>query len=700
VRRRLRLRLRRWLRFLPIGVLAVENLAVFDRHYFGGAGFPWDFIGSYYAAAAYWTEAVARGPLPMWMPFQSMGYPFLLNLQTGLFYPPMWVFPLLRIPYTLPAAVVLQCLHVFAGALGMYALGRALLRSRREALLAAFCFQLFGGFYSNAEHVDIVRSFALTPWLLWAAVPPRAAEARALPRRILLVPLFVFLMATGGYPGNLLAALFLVAVFAACVLVQRGFARAAWAWAAALGLAMALGLGMAAIHLGPAWMYRDEMLRYHNADQIFRASLGVVHLPGLVLQNRGMPLDRSMTSTWVGFAVLAGICFLARSSWKRFWPYVAVALLAAAMAAGNSLPLAPLVRRLLPPLGYSRFPASDYRGFFAMLLILLAAAGWRDLRHRRVTPLGFLLRFLPVVLFAAWSIVRVYPVSEYWSQPALAEACVVATLVALVLWRVSRPAVGLVALLAAISLDAGRVLPRIAGWIEKDLIAVCRQFAPTPAKMYDAGLVVDPTLFRTHQGPRPARNDSDGLYRASGYLQGDFLVADFGAAAGLRARDAMTRDRRYLSFMCLEWTPLVLEAPPATSGTGAAGTDIEIPMLWPRMRKSGPDPRILQESFGIDWARYRVDSDQPFLLVENEVYFPGWELRREGGGAAPQPQPAVRVNENLRGWILPAGRYTFETRFRLRGFRLFAAVSAAAWVAWLTWLAWFARATRRRPRTA
>ena len=128
-------------------------------------------------------------------------------------------------------------------------------------------------------------------------------------------------------------------------------------------------------------------------------------------------------------------------------------------------------------------------------------------------------------------------------------------------------------------------------------------------------------------------------------------------------------------------------------------------MLWPRMRKSGPDPRILQESYGIDWARYRVDSDQPFLLVENEVYFPGWSLlredgKREGGLPRPEPQPAVRVNKNLRGWILPAGRYAFETRFRLRGFRLFAAVSAAAWVAWLTWLAWFARAIRRRPRAA
>ena len=116
--------------------------------------------------------------------------------------------------------------------------------------------------------MDIVRSVALTPWLLWAAMPPRASEARGLPRRILLAPLVVFLMATGGYPGNLLAALFLVAVFAACVLVQRGFARAAWTWAIALGLALGLGLGMAAIHLGPAWMYRDELLRYHNADQI------------------------------------------------------------------------------------------------------------------------------------------------------------------------------------------------------------------------------------------------------------------------------------------------------------------------------------------------------------------------------------------------------------------------------------------------
>ncbi len=174
---------------------------VFWRHYFAGYGFPWDFVGSYYAAAAYWTEAVRHGGVPMWMPFQSMGYPFLLNLQTGLHYPPMWIFPLLGIPYTLPAAVVLQCLHVFAGALGMYVFARALLRSRREAFLAAFVFQLFGGFYSNAEHVDIVRSFAMLPWLFWAAAPPAPDEAR-LPRRILAVPARRFSPRRRRLPGQ------------------------------------------------------------------------------------------------------------------------------------------------------------------------------------------------------------------------------------------------------------------------------------------------------------------------------------------------------------------------------------------------------------------------------------------------------------------------------------------------------------------
>jgi hypothetical protein len=616
----------------------------------------------------------------MWMPFQSMGYPFLLNLQTGLFYPPMWAFPLLKIPYTLHAAVVFQGLHVLAGALGMYVLLRTLVRSRREALLGAFCFQLFGGFYSNAEHVDIVRAFAFTPWLLWAAAPPASGQRR-LARRILLAPLFVFAMAVGGYPGNLVAALFLLAVFAVLVLLQRGFARPAWRWAAALGTSAALGLAMAAIHLGPAWIYRDELLRYHVASRLYRASLSAAHLPGLVLENRGMPVDVSMTSTFVGFAVLAGVCFLGRSSLSRLWPYAALGILSAAMAAGDTLSLHPLLRRLAPPLGYSRFPSSDYRSVFAVLLIALAAAGWRDLRRRGSKTPGLLLRLLPVALLAAWSIARVYAGEPFWPLPALAAASLAATAAALVFWTRSRrwPAIGVAAMLAAISLDGVRVLPRIQSWIVPDLIGTCRVFCPTPARMHDAGLIVDPALFRNGKPPRPGRTDGDGPYRASGYLSGAYALGDFGGPV-LRARDAIVKDETYLAFMRREWLP-VLVAAPAKPAVGA----IDVPVLAARVRAAAPDPRVVQTDYGIDRVRYRVSIESELLLVENEIFFPGWSAVREGGDRS--PTRAVRVNGLFRGWLLPAGRYTLEARFRVPGLRLLAAATAAAWAAWLLWVA-------------
>jgi hypothetical protein len=680
------------LRFVPVLVLAAENLAIFHRHYFGGWGFPWDFVGSYYAAAAYWTQAVERaaGGLPMWMPFQSMGYPFLVNIQTGLFYPPMWIFPLLRIPYTLPAAVVLQCLHVLAGAIGMYALLRVLVHSRREALLGAFAFQLFGGFYSNSEHVDIVRACALLPWLLWAISPAAPAGNRGgLSRRMLLAPLFVFALATGGYPGNFVAALFMVTAFAGFVLIERRFASSARTWAAAVAGALVLGVAMAAIHLGPAWMYREELLRYHVAARLYRASLSVVHLPGLILENRGMPVDVSMTSTFVGFAVLAGVCLLSRQSLRRFWPWAALGLLAALMAAGDMLPLHPFLRRLLAPLGYSRFPSSDYRVFAAVALVVLAAAGWRDLRllRRRWNPAGFALRLAPLALFAAWSIRRVYSNLPFWPLPAFAVACLAAAVLGLLAFR-RLERVGLAALLCAIALDGARVLPRIQEWRVPDLIGTSRVFSPTPARMHDAGVVVDSRLFEIREGARPPRTDGDGPYRASGYLTGAPVTGDFGGPV-LRARDLILKNPAYLAWMRRESLPILAAPSPAVSGSAVDVTDLPA-----RALSAAPDPRIVPLSWGIDGARYRVSTPEPLLAVENEVYFPGWKAAAGGKIAT---LAAVRVNGLFRGWILPAGDYELWTEFQVPHLRILAAASAAAWMGWFA-IAGIsaARAKRRR----
>jgi len=131
-----------------------------------------------------------------------------------------------------------------------------------------------------------------------------------------------------------------------------------------------------------------------------------------------------------------------------------------------------------------------------------------------------------------------------------------------------------------------------------------------------------------------------------------------------------------------EWLPILVEPPP-----DSRDEKIFVPGLQARAAAAGPDPRVRQTSYGIDRVRYRVSTDRPLLLVENEIYFPGWTGR--AGNAA---LDAVRVNESLRGWMLPAGTYELETVFRVPHLRLFALATAAAWAVWLS----FAVAVRRR----
>src|SRR5688572_17280346 len=97
--------------WLMVSVLAIQNLTIFQNHYFRDYGFPWDFIQGYYSMAAFWTSVVSQGVYPSWIPYPQLGLPSNLLLQSGIHYLPLWIFPLLRIEYTLNAAVIFQCLH-------------------------------------------------------------------------------------------------------------------------------------------------------------------------------------------------------------------------------------------------------------------------------------------------------------------------------------------------------------------------------------------------------------------------------------------------------------------------------------------------------------------------------------------------------------------------------------------------------------
>jgi len=87
--------------------------------------------------------------------------------------------------------------------------------------------------------------------------------------------------------------------------------------------------------------------------------------------------------------------------------------------------------------------------------------------------------------------------------------------------------------------------------------------------------------------------------------------------------------------------------------------------------------------YGADAIGYRVRLERPALVVENEIYFPGWSAGLAGPDGSVRVVDAVRVNGVWRGWPLPAGEYELDARFRLRGVRSLEIVTLAAWSAWI-----------------
>jgi hypothetical protein len=207
-----------------------------------------------------------------------------------------------------------------------------------------------------------------------------------------------------------------------------------------------------------------------------------------------------------------------------------------------------------------------------------------------------------------------------------------------------------------------------------------RQFPPAFSPARDG--VVSADLFALRPGSRPPRRDPrPGEYRAAGYLTGELLTGDFGANA-LAARARIESDPRLAGFMRTGWTGLLLpiDSVPSVDRLFANGTP--------------SNGKVRQAAWANDRNDYEVHLAKPELLVENELYFPGWTALRAPDSA---PVAAIRVVGALRGWHLPAGRYRMITRFQMPGLSSFIGVSLAAVVLYLGLLV----AVKRRaiPRT-
>lgn len=323
----------------------------------------------YFQPLRWFTAAELRaGRLPLWNPYSASGEPWLANPQTGVFYPPQWLF--VALPFA-RAYMLYLALHLAILGAGAYALFAR--HAAPGAALAGAVALMLGG--PALSLLDVSNNFASFAWipLVVACALERRSDAPRWP-----VALDALVLACAFLGGEPFLAACAAAMYAAVVArrdrVRRSVASIAIAGAGAFAFTAAqllpflesLAGSDRRAGLAPAEIFRDSMplrdwlriaVRPHLRAVAFDPAIGQHFIP----------------IVYVGFVVAALAlvgCFV-----RRVRPWLAV--IAVAMVAGSG---PALLARL--PLTLFRYPARMLP-LAALAIVALAVAGWDRIRPKR-----------------------------------------------------------------------------------------------------------------------------------------------------------------------------------------------------------------------------------------------------------------------------------------------------------------------------
>lgn len=344
------------------------------------------------------ADAFARGDSAGWNPLQGFGFSAWGNPLYGFGYPFNWLFLLVGRDGLARLLTWQSFLHMVGGGVGLLALARRLGASRTGALIGGLAWTLSGYTTAMWNAGLILLADAWLPWcgLGFVALVRRASD----PTRSLLPGI-----AWAALPVGL--ALLMGEVFIACMSVAFALATAGADWHSrrrsavssarvlvACGAALALGGAVGAVTVLPV---RASAAHTERGRPLAKAYAETCSIPPLRLAEiaapraLGDPLGESYpAATWIGeprlggmplaFSLYLGASVLAlatlavRRRDSLTMAFAGLALAALLIAMGRYTPVHGLLRRLVPPLAYMRYPEK----YFVLVLgwvSLLAAFG-------------------------------------------------------------------------------------------------------------------------------------------------------------------------------------------------------------------------------------------------------------------------------------------------------------------------------------
>jgi hypothetical protein len=402
------------------------------------------YPNAYYHRLLFW-----RGEMPLWNPYNDCGTPFLAQWNTMTLYPGTLLYMVLPLPWSLS---LFSLAHVWLAGIAMAALARRWTRNDWAAAVAGTAYALNGFSLHALMWPHLIASLAWAPLVVLWAEQGWKEGGLGLPKAVFAGTIQ---MLTGGVEVIVFTWLIAGLLWISHAIDQRH--EIVRTGARLLAMVMLIA-GLSAAQLLPFF----ELLRDSQRSSAFGGTDW--SMPGWGWANLLVPLfhcsksiqgvysqeaQQWTSSYYLGIGTLA---FALLALWnhrnRRVWLLGGVALIALFLAQGNQSILYPALKRILPQVGFARYPVK-----FVVLMIVsvpvLAAFGVSALEartdrrgmRRQVLMLGGCL-FALIICIACWAASR--PVlheripATLWSAASRAVLLVLILAIVVALIRVTQ----------------------------------------------------------------------------------------------------------------------------------------------------------------------------------------------------------------------------------------------------------------------
>ena len=341
--------------------------------------------------------------LPLWNPYQHMGYPIHADPQGTAWYPITWVIGFIA-GYNMSALSFDFILHVFLAGTGMYHLAKKLEIKDPVALLVGITYMFCGFFISNAQHFSWIGSATWVPFILCHYIA--FSKGMGL-KHAILTGFFMFLLLTGGYPVFAIILFYFFIILLVWFLIKwykesrwEGLFRLLKLNSIAAGTAILLSMVVwVSLYLIIPYMSRAEGLSLETAHfNPFspRCMISFILPFGVVKEHFWFDTDYAMANGYFGiifFLFFIYSLFLKKPAILKILLWWGIFTLLASM--GKYTPVRELLFRFIPFMDLFRFP-SMFRLFSLISFILLAGWGMQHFLNYRKKIL--LLKSLSIIM--------------------------------------------------------------------------------------------------------------------------------------------------------------------------------------------------------------------------------------------------------------------------------------------------------------